>query len=86
MTVERGKKNLPAPTFSLEAEKCGRGISVTISGAISITECSGDLVEIKSHGGKIRFNGEKIDVNVYENTTLGICGYIREISFDYVKR
>lgn len=78
-------RGVSPPIFELEASRKGRGISVGISGIISIEECSECRITMKSHGGKICIMGEKLSVNIYENNSVDVVGRVKEIGFDYGK-
>ena len=73
------------PSFHLEADRSGRGMSVFISGIISINDFSEELVSLKSHGARVVVSGKRIKVCVYENHTVEIKGTVEDIRFIYGK-
>ena len=73
------------PSFSLEASRVGRGVSLAISGVIGISDYSESEILLKSHGGKIRVCGQRLMLSIYEDKTAEIVGRIEEISFGYGK-
>lgn len=73
------------PSFSLEASRVGRGVSLAISGVIGISDYSESEILLKSHGGKIRVFGQRLMLSIYEDKTAEIVGRIEEISFGYGK-
>ena len=85
MTEEKSIKPSKPPSFSLEASRVGRGISIVLSGVIGISDYSESEILLKSHGGKIRICGKRLLLSIYEDNTAEIVGRIEEIGFGYGK-
>lgn len=86
MTEKRIDKNFGGvldtlSKFHLEANRCGKGMSIILSGIIGISDFSDSLIELKSHGGRICVTGKRLFINVYQNNSVEIVGKIEEICF-----
>ena len=85
MTEKKCVRGARPPAFNMEASRVGRGISVVLSGVIGISDYSETEILLKSHGGKIRINGQRLMLSIYEDNTAEIVGRIEEIGFGYSK-
>lgn len=85
MTEKKSVKVVSPPSFSLEASRVGRGISIVLSGVIGISDYSESEILLKSHGGKIKVCGQRLMLSIYEDNTAEIVGRIEEICFGYGK-
>ena len=68
-------------SFHLEADKSVFGISVSISGVISILDFCEEYAVLKLRGGKIRVYGLALSISVYENKIVEINGRIGGVEF-----
>ena len=68
-------------SFHLEADRTGKGLSVTVGGIIGISDLNEGRVFLTSHGGRILVEGERLSVRIYEHNTVKIEGRIEVISF-----
>ena len=71
--------------FHLEADRSTKGMAIVLSGIIGVSDFSDNSIGLRSHGGRIVVNGEKLFINVYENNSVEIVGRVEEIVFKYGK-
>lgn len=72
-------------SFRLEANRCGGGMSIMLSGIIGVNDFSDESITLLSHGGRICVSGNKLFISLYENNTIEIVGRVKEITFSYGK-
>ena len=82
-TLKTKRKSSPSSAFRLEAARCRRGVSLVLSGIISVEEFNSETVLLKSHGTKVRLRGTGFDISVFENRDIEITGKVVEIDFLY---
>lgn len=90
MTVKEIKESLErclhsSSLFKLEVERHRSGMSLQFSGIIGINDFSDSCIELKSHSGKIKISGKRLNVTLFENSNLEIFGRVEEIGFSYGK-
>ena len=73
-------KNIPTG-YHIEADKTSGGISVCVSGVLSIPELNDKNVQLKVRRGKITIKGEELSVSIYENKIVEISGKVGGIEF-----
>ena len=78
-------KNSPPSSFRLESVKHRRGVSILISGVVSISEFSEEMIAVKSHGMKLLIRGKRLNMTVFENNSIEISGRVEDIAFCYGK-
>lgn len=72
--------------FSIEAVRTGRGISLTVSGIVGISELTDTEVVLKSHRAKLSVTGKKLSLTVFEGRVVEIDGVIQNLEFSYGKK
>lgn len=72
--------------FSIEAHRTGRGISLTVSGIVGISELTDTEVVLKSHRAKLSVTGKKLSLTVFEGRVVEIDGVIQNLEFSYGKK
>ena len=72
--------------FSVEAVRRGRGISLTVSGVIAISELTETCVALKSHKANLSVLGKCISLTVFDGRVVEIDGVIRSLEFSYGKK
>ena len=82
---EFGKNISGYSKFHLEADRTTRGMGITISGVIGVSSFSDCEIMLKTHSGRIKIEGARLDIRVYESGTVEICGKVKEIGFIYGK-
>lgn len=82
----KNKKKIPISyPFDLEIRSFGRGLKMTLVGAVGISEMSDTALCVKCHGIKMYVSGTALRINVLESKTLEIFGRAEEIRFGYGK-
>ena len=71
--------------FHIEAERCARGILLTVDGVIGIEDFSEEQVMLKSHGGRVEIFGKRLNICVFESGAVEISGRVEDIRFGYGK-
>lgn len=71
--------------FHIEAERCVRGISLTVDGVIGIEDFSEEHVALKSHGGRVNVSGKRLKICVFESGAVEITGRVEDMRFGYGK-
>ena len=71
--------------FSLSAVRCGRGLSLTVSGVVGISELSGEAVTLAAHGARLCITGSYLSVDIFEERRVEISGKVEDIRFLYGK-
>lgn len=72
-------------SLHFEGERSARGITLTVSGIIGISDFSENGIYMKSRGGRIAVLGRRLVLNVLENKTVEIVGRIEGIEMKYGK-
>jgi len=67
--------------FHIEADKSPRGISVCVNGVFAILDFTDELALLKLRRGKIKISGHSLEISVFENKTVEICGKISGMEF-----
>lgn len=90
MTAKNKKDNksikMQSMAFSslrVDAFRTFKGMSVTVTGIIGISELSDAMVSLASHGGRIKIIGERLQTSLLENKTVELVGKIEEMIFIY---
>ena len=89
--TEKSKEKISIPTsfsatrFRLEAVRCRRGMSIIISGVISVSEFSSETISLKTHGQGLKILGQRLAIAVFENSDIEISGKIEEVKLSYGK-
>ena len=79
-------RGLLSSDFSLEAVRRGRGISLTVSGVVAISELTDTNVVLKSHKARLLITGKSISLAVFEGRVVEIGGIIQSVEFSYGKK
>ena len=75
----------PPSSFRLEAVRHKRGSALIVSGIVSITDFTSELIVLKGHGVILKVSGKRLDMTVFENNSLEITGRVEGIGFKYGK-
>ena len=75
---------LPSP-FHIEMKKSSRGAVAVISGVMSISEYTAEIIELTAHSGRVWIVGESLSISVLEGRVIEIYGKITEVKFGYGK-
>ena len=78
--TDKGVVSMPR-TFHIEADRVGDGISVSVSGVISILDFSEEAAVLKLRRGRMKISGGGLAVAVYENKIVEISGKISGMEF-----
>lgn len=80
---KKEKRNFVAmpSAFHIEADKTRGGISVSVSGVISIPDFTENSALIRVRGRRIKIRGKALSVAVYENRIAEIIGDVEGIDF-----
>ena len=84
-SAEFGKNISGYSKFHLEADRSTRGMTITISGVIGVSSFSDCEIILKTHSGRIKITGARLDIRVYESGTVEICGKVCGVEFIYGK-
>ena len=85
MTERTGRNTAMRAPFHIEMMRSPRGMSLIISGIISVSELSDVCITLKSHGGRITVIGQRLLINVFESRAVEINGRVEGVSFSYGK-
>lgn len=72
-------------SFRMEGERSAKGMRLRFAGIIGIKELSDDSVEINNHSGRVRIQGKRLLVTVFENNQVEINGRVEGLEFKYGK-
>lgn len=79
---ENGKSITEVPhNFHIEADRVGGGISVSISGVLSILDFGEESALVKLRRGRIKIDGKSLSISVYENKIVEISGNVCRMEF-----
>lgn len=85
---EVGQRSLSPLIMSglhVECERSARGMTLTASGIIGVSEISDETICLKSQGGRIYVLGHRLTVTVLEGGCVEISGKIEGMRFGYGK-
>lgn len=71
--------------FTLEANRTGRGMGIFVGGIVGISDFSDESIHLKSHGCRVKIDGKRLALKVYENNSVEVNGRVENISFAYGK-
>ena len=71
----------PAIDFHMEADRVTTGISVSVSGVLSITDFNESFALLKLRRGNLKISGSGLAICVYENKIVEISGKVAIIEF-----
>ena len=76
-------ESLGSKSVNIEMKKNSRGAIAVISGVVSVSEFTDEIVEILTQGGRIFVTGENLGLSALENHALEIYGRITEVKLAY---
>ena len=71
--------------FFLNAERVGRGIRLIVGSVIAVSEITEKEILLVSHGARIRVIGDNLELSLFEERAVEVCGRVREVLFLYGK-
>ena len=72
-------------SFRMEGERSSRGMCIRFSGIMGIDQFSENCIEIVNHNGRIKLQGKRLEITVFENNQVEINGKVEELYFVYGK-
>ena len=81
--LERGEGLIS--DFSMTAMRTGRGICLSVTGVVAISQLTETEVVLKSHRAILNIYGKKLVLTVFENKTVEVVGVIKDLEFSYGK-
>ena len=87
MTEEKkaDKRSSPHTSFRLEAVRHRRGMSLMLSGIVCVSDFNDRCVSVKGHGGRVEIQGKRLELTVFENSSIEITGRVEGVCFFYGK-
>ena len=71
--------------FSIDVKRVPRGLSVSVSGVISVFELTDTSVGILTKRARVNISGERLILSVFEYRRAEISGRVENIGFKYGK-
>lgn len=71
--------------FSIDVKRVPRGLSVSVSGVISVFELTDTSVGILTKRARVNISGARLVLSVFEYRRAEICGRVENIEFKYGK-
>jgi hypothetical protein len=71
--------------FCIEIRRSKRGMTVQISGVISVFELTEETVGILTPRARVYISGKKLLLSVFECRRVEVCGKVEDVCFKYGK-
>ncbi len=71
--------------FHITVDRAAEGFVLSVCGVNSISEFSDECVLLELSFSRLKISGERLDLTVYEQSTVEIRGKINSVEFSYDK-